>query len=649
MLTYVRKSLPKNKIALISAIILSIIMLCFVTKSWSSTPIDGILQPVHTKAYEFADVAFNAVLKSITDPFSPQLESYNVLYDGSAGAWGRATVSNEFDKSTDRFKGNPIINWIVTFSQRFGAITATILVLVFLLLCMVGRSEQIHDSPVSLMIKYAVVMLVIYMSWDIVFYVISLSRDIWTNFVMTSWEGASSLTPSAATLTTDDPGAIDEKARKIRDAANIITIVAKDTSDILWATFNSIFGIFMMWKLFKNFLKLVLEIAERYFVFTILLFMCPAVLPACVSNATSSIFQAYVRMIISQTFLILTNGLFVKIFTLILLRGGWTSSLTGYIMSFAYVRFCTRIDMYLLTIGMNAAQTGGGFLESMGGAAQTISAAMRTGSQIGDMRHNIGTSTMNKALASGDKAGYERGVKMATPLTPFSKHAGKEIPSFEQAMQARGGMPGDRIPEYSQRRQGEKYNVSEMGSMSSITDAAGRAGLSSNQANEFVNRLESAGIKRDSIAGFKQVDGTKEFSETAGKIQAAYDKNGFVLGYHSSASGGDNYYVSDTQADELEKYKNNQIEPAYLSRNNESDVKSVLGDDVIASSITRSSNEELGSQRYRYKKHGDSNVYQAEVSSASFHLDKAGEKGYTMRSNTSGRDFLVKESVVKNP
>ncbi len=568
----------------------------------------------------------------IADPFSPQLDSYVELNNGGVFA-SSALITHD----SAYYRGVTMIDWIVTFSQRFGMVLATILIFTFLLLCMVGRSEQIHDSPMSLFMKYVIAVFLIYFSWDIIFGIISMSGKIWTEFIMASTEA-----------TTSGTKASELSYAHFRADVSVFSFVEKATSSILWNTFSMVFGIFIVWKLFKNFLKLLLEVAERYFVFTMILFMFPAVVPSIISNATISVFQAYVRMIISQTFLILTNGLFLKVFCFVLIKGGWTNSLTGYVLSFAYIRFCTRIDSYLLTIGMNAAQTGGGMLESMGGAMQTVMATMRTGSQIGEMRHNLGVSTMNRALASGDKAGYDRGAKWATPMTPFGKHSGDTIPSFEQAMKARGGMAGDRIPEYSQRRQGEKFGVEEKGSMSSITEAAGRAGLSSNQTNEFVNRMETAGIKKDQIAGFRQVDGTKEFSGKAGTIQAAYDDKGHVLGYHSSEGGGDNYYVANTQANEISRYDANQASPDYLSVAGESDVKSVLGDDVISGSLVRSKNSDLGMQRYRYSKANDTNVYEAEVASASFHLDKVNEKGYSMRSDSNGRDFLVRERIVKD-
>ena len=633
MVTQLRKSMPKNKIALITAIIIALVMMSCVTASWSSSPLDGILNSIFKPVEDFIQDVLTAVVAQIADPFSPQLDTIIALENGGSFAQNQLMT---YDETT--YRSSYFLNWTVTFMQRFGMIMATILILVFLLLCMVGRSEQIHDSPISLFVKYAIASFLIYNAWNVIFGIVNLTNDVWTQFVMA---GVKDTTSGEMTV-------FNYATFKTVGIKNIFGFAEKVAAEVLWRLFFLIFGIFFLWKLFKSFLRLLLEVAERYFVFIMLLLMFPAVVPAIISNATISIFQAYVRMIISQTFLILTNGLFLKLFTFILVRGGWTGSLTGYILSFAYVRFCSRIDSYLLTIGMNAAQTGGGMLESLGGAMQTVTAAMRTGSQMGEMRHNLGVSTMNKALASGDKAGYERGVKMATPLTPFGKHAGQKIDSFEEAMQKNGGMPGDRIPDYSMRRQGEKFAVSEKGSMSSITAAAGQAGLSSNQTNAFVNRLESAGIKRDQIAGFKQVDGTKEYSSTAGKIQCAYDSNGNVLGYHSSSSGNDNFYVADTQKDEIDSYESTQQAEGYLSSKNEADVKAILGDEVLADSLIRSGNQDLGTQYYRYAKKNDTNVYEAEVSSASFHLDKANEKGYNMRANSSGRDFLVKERVVKN-
>lgn len=631
MVTYLRKSIPKNKIALILAVFLAFMLAICIVPSWSSSPLDGIAKSVNEEVDRWVGDFMTSFVAMIADPFSPQLDSYVELNDG--GFFGSSAIIT-YDKAY--YRSVTMIDYIVTFSQRFGMIVATILIFTFLLLCMVGRSEQIHDSPISLFVKYAIAIFLIYFSWDITYGVIDLSKKIWVEYIM-----ASTASTTSGTTT------MGLEYAHFRADAHAFGFVTKTAGTILWNTFGLFFGIFIIWKLFKNFLKLLLEVAERYFVFTMLLFMFPAVVPAIISNATISVFQAYVRMVISQTFLILTNGLFLKVFCFVLMKGGWTNSLTGYVLSFAYIRFCTRIDSYLLTIGMNAAQTGGGMLESMGGAMQTVMATMRTGSQLGEMRHNLGVSTMNKALASGDKAGYERGAKMATPMTSFSKHAGETIPSFEQAMQKRGGMAGDRVPEYSQRRQGEKFGVEEKGSMSAITEAAGRSGMSSNQANEFVNRLEASGIKKEQIAGFKQVDGTKEFSGKAGSMQAAYDDKGHVLGYHSSEGGGDNYYVSNTQKDEIEKSDSSQVSANYLTADNSADVNSVLGDDVVPGSIVRSGSSDLGTQYYRYAKTNDTNVYEAEVSSASFHLDKINEKGYSMRSNSKGRDFLVKEKVVK--
>ena len=160
-----------------------------------------------------------------------------------------------------------------------------------------------------------------------------------------------------------------------------------------------ILNLIIVWLLFTNFLKLLIEILERYIVLGVLFYTSPLAFSSLSSPDTRDIFKSWFRMAISEMLLIATNSIFIGIFIGALCRmtqikGLMEGGLIGdvllatnrlswmvYMMLLlAWLLFAQRLDSYLNSLGLSTAQTGGRLGVAM---AAGISAAAGLGAAIG--------------------------------------------------------------------------------------------------------------------------------------------------------------------------------------------------------------------------------------------------------------------------
>ena len=126
------------------------------------------------------------------------------------------------------------------------------------------------------------------------------------------------------------------------------------------------------------FLKLMLEIIERYVFLFVLIYLSPLASSTLASRETSGVFWKFVSMFISQCALFVLNIWFLKM--VVSMFQNLASSpflLLGLLMGYAMLRIAAKIDSYMNQLGLNAAAVGMGnelfaagmMLMSMGGKA----------------------------------------------------------------------------------------------------------------------------------------------------------------------------------------------------------------------------------------------------------------------------------------
>lgn len=186
-------------------------------------------------------------------------------------------------------------------------------------------------------------------------------------------------------------------------------LVLADTLNGDFSLVALIFGAILMLLIVYEFLMFILEVVERYVVLGVLYYMAPLAFSLAGTKGTRNVFAAYVRMLGSQMFLMTTNVLFFRLFIhaqknvgAILLNistayadqdiSFTTITIVYFIVLFCILHVGSKVDSYLGTLGLNAAQTGRGL-----GAAMVATAL--------GVRRTIGMATSAGKAFAGTKAG----------------------------------------------------------------------------------------------------------------------------------------------------------------------------------------------------------------------------------------------------
>ena len=163
-----------------------------------------------------------------------------------------------------------------------------------------------------------------------------------------------------------------------------------------------------------NYFKLLLETVERYVVVGVLCYTSPLAFSMGASKNTNPVFKSWCRMIGSQLLLLVMHVWFVRAFNSsvgqYIGNGGALTSDKGSVFlwmfcAIAFLKTAQKFDSYLASIGLNAAQTGGGMgmelmmaarvLGGFGGGAKTAGSVFRNGRSSG------GASSTSSGFASG--------------------------------------------------------------------------------------------------------------------------------------------------------------------------------------------------------------------------------------------------------
>lgn len=180
-------------------------------------------------------------------------------------------------------------------------------------------------------------------------------------------------------------------------------------ADLGLSTDSSIGGLLLalllLLMLVYQFIMFLIEIAERYIVLGVLYYTCPMAFSMLGSRSTSNIFSAWVRMIGSQLFLMLCNVIFFRLFMMGM--NGYDSLMATYqqqvaakagimaeyhrdtifivwaLMMHGILAIATRVDSYLNTLGLSAAQTGRGLAGTMVASAMGVRRALAPVKDIG--------------------------------------------------------------------------------------------------------------------------------------------------------------------------------------------------------------------------------------------------------------------------
>lgn len=467
----------------------------------------------------------DAFIYYFCESFAPSFDALTALGEGRQINVGE---DGQFAHTSDDFSSSYIVSTILQFAWGFGVVLVNLLLLSHLFLCLVGRSEVIRDNPVGLIAKYVLAWLAMYFAPTIIFKAMEIWYDFW-QFVV-SIDGNQTISMNDFSIVTR------EESRYI--LFGVYIKVESIMANILF----SFFTIFLVWKIVKNFIRLYLEIIERYFVLMLVALLFPAVVPTAITNNTKNIFNSYLRMFFSQGFVLIINTVFMKIFVHVLLLGGWTNGIVNYVACLAFLKVCQRIDSYMLTMGLNVAQTGGGFAAAVGGSLGNLGSSLRSLRSFNEGRKNIGAGIAEKAVRSGNESAFAFGKAFGADLKDVSSGA-LSAPALKQSFAAQNAQnirqekatSANSIPGYGTGK------VTHVSNNNNIHSMLSEAGINSS----YAQKLTDAGVNPSDISKFEQLD-------QSGNHWGVYDKDGMGI---AALNNGD-VYTQQNRSSIIEQIKN---------------------------------------------------------------------------------------------
>ncbi len=166
-----------------------------------------------------------------------------------------------------------------------------------------------------------------------------------------------------------------------------------------------------------NYLKLLLEVVERYIMVGILYFTSPLAFGMLGTKSTANVFKAWCRMAGSELLLLVLNVWFVRGYnsgvTVLLMNSGVVAGrpAAGAILCIfcllAYLKIAQRFDAYLATLGLNTAQTGGNLgmemlvMTRMIGSMIGHGGFLHGGGRVGVNTGNVTAGTTGNAAPTG--------------------------------------------------------------------------------------------------------------------------------------------------------------------------------------------------------------------------------------------------------
>ena len=151
-------------------------------------------------------------------------------------------------------------------------------------------------------------------------------------------------------------------------------------------------GIIALIMIMIQFIKLVLSVLERYVLLGVLFYTCPLAFSTLASKNTSGIFKSWFKMVFSQFLLMIFGVFFINVFMMTITNGmgslyqnspdnGEMKYLCFIFALYAWLLIGQKVDSYLNTVGMSAAQSAGNLLGAVTGGVAAIAGAAMIGSK----------------------------------------------------------------------------------------------------------------------------------------------------------------------------------------------------------------------------------------------------------------------------
>ena len=248
-------------------------------------------------------------------------------------------------------------------------------------------------------------------------------------------------------------------------------IISYNLSSLLGGVWSIVIEVIILIAICWNYLKLVLEIAERYVVMCILYMFSPLAFATGASNSTNSIFRGWCRMFASSLFMMVVNtwSLLLAMSSLQtfcakgsvaganfeynvlssdnkIVQGGTVTgnTLVWAVITFAFLKCAQSMDEYLNSMGLSTARTGRGLLEDAIAVTRTITQAVNSAKHMGMMKKFTNNAGGGKGSTSGaaGTTGTASGIKMSGSVNSAAKPTQQQLKNFSNVKNAAANKVG---------------------------------------------------------------------------------------------------------------------------------------------------------------------------------------------------------------
>lgn len=329
---------------------------------------------------------------------------------------------------------------------------------------------------------------------------------------------------------------------------------------------KTVFTVFVACAILVNYLKLIIEVAERYVILGILSLVAPMCIATGSSESTANIAKSWIRMMVSQVIVMCMSVFFLRVFEGAIGRVASLSNPDGepsvfllLILILAWLRTGQRIDSHMGTLGLTVAQAGNGLYgDMMAGAAVAKSLGRKASGAV--------------TTATGAKAAGGLGAYLASQ--EGRQRFGGGVNRLARAAQSAGGQVGAQSKINTAKFDAMNSGIGVNRGQSAINGIQAKYGDAKNKDNpdgKSLNELlnEGGAIKSASMTA----DGSGEAT--------VVDKNGNEL---TMAFG------SDQNGDAVVGYQGNEdalknaMGPEAEGDMNANDVMNAVGGEEMATS-----------------------------------------------------------------
>lgn len=325
-----------------------------------------------------------------------------------------------------------------------------------------------------------------------------------------------------------------------------------------------------------NFIKLLLEIVERYVVTFVLMYLSPLASATLASNSTNGIYKKFFTMFISQCLLLFLNVWCLKMaLSGLSLSHSSAPTIVSLLLCFAFLRVSAKMDSYINQLGLNAAVTGEGLgaeifatghamLKAGGGGGgkggsggnAVLGAAKMTQQWAQRVNPFTAFTTGVKDSAVGGAKGFSEAYRSGASFKDSMKQAGSgAAEGFKNSDNLIGrvstmdeGLGANKTEGHRSQMTGRFTSENETTTDSDIAAVATHSHLAQETFTRFrTTGASSDGDSRDVAAIMKGLGAEKANQDVSGFVDVGYNNNPAAnnLDYKIDAKGIHAQYDAD--------------------------------------------------------------------------------------------------------